>query len=144
VVNRKSEKPYPAASGRVLGDLGNVGYDRVEVTKEKNDASKVCSRRLGDVGRRRQRNSPDLSRAPAHMVVGYAVGGPTDTIARIMAERMKVALGQPVIVENVTGAAGSIAGAGSRAPRPTATRSAWATGARTSSIRRCTICNTMW
>ncbi len=48
---------------------------------------------------------------PLTMVVGYAVGGPTDTIARIMAERMKVALGQPVIVENVTGAAGSIAGA---------------------------------
>jgi tripartite-type tricarboxylate transporter receptor subunit TctC len=48
---------------------------------------------------------------PLTMVVGYAVGGPTDTIARIMAERMKVALGQSVIVENVTGAAGSIAGA---------------------------------
>ena len=44
------------------------------------------------------------------MLVGYAVGGPSDTIARIMADRMKVALGQPVIIENVTGAAGSLAG----------------------------------
>jgi tripartite-type tricarboxylate transporter receptor subunit TctC len=46
---------------------------------------------------------------PITMLVGYAVGGPSDTIARIMADRMKVALGQPVVVENVTGAAGSLA-----------------------------------
>ena len=45
---------------------------------------------------------------PITMLVGYAVGGPSDTIARIMADRMKVALGQPIIVENVTGAGGSI------------------------------------
>jgi tripartite-type tricarboxylate transporter receptor subunit TctC len=53
---------------------------------------------------------------PISMLVGYAVGGPSDTIARIMADRMKAALGQPVVVENVTGAAGSIAaGRGARA-----------------------------
>ena len=53
---------------------------------------------------------------PITMLVGYAVGGPSDTIARIMADRMKVALGQPVIVENVTGAACSLAvGRGARA-----------------------------
>ncbi len=52
---------------------------------------------------------------PITMLVGYAVGGPSDTIARIMADRMKAALGQPVIVENVTGAAGSLAvGRGAR------------------------------
>ena len=48
---------------------------------------------------------------PITMVVPFAAGGPTDTIARILAERMRVSLGQPVILENVTGAAGSI-GAG--------------------------------
>ncbi|MCC6780103.1 MAG: tripartite tricarboxylate transporter substrate binding protein BugD [Hyphomicrobiales bacterium] len=53
---------------------------------------------------------------PITMLVGYAVGGPSDTIARIMADRLKVSLGQPVIVENVTGAAGSLAvGRGARA-----------------------------
>src|SRR5205823_4637409 len=53
---------------------------------------------------------------PITMLVGYAVGGPSDTIARIMADRMKTALGQPLIVENVTGAAGSLAvGRGARA-----------------------------
>src|SRR6516162_5270830 len=48
---------------------------------------------------------------PITMIVGYAVGGPSDTIARIMAERMSTSLGQHVVVENVTGASGSI-GAG--------------------------------
>src|SRR5258706_1207863 len=46
---------------------------------------------------------------PITMIVPFAVGGPTDTIARIMAERMGKTLGQQVVVENVTGAGGSIA-----------------------------------
>ena len=45
---------------------------------------------------------------PITMVVPYAAGGPTDTIARIMAEKMRGSLGQTIIVENVTGAAGTI------------------------------------
>jgi tripartite-type tricarboxylate transporter receptor subunit TctC len=46
---------------------------------------------------------------PIMIVVPYAVGGATDTIGRVMAERMKSSLGQPVIVEDVTGAGGTIA-----------------------------------
>ena len=45
---------------------------------------------------------------PITIIVGYAVGGPTDTIARIVAERMKGPLGQSIVIENVTGASGSI------------------------------------
>ena len=45
---------------------------------------------------------------PITMIVPYAAGGPTDTVGRVMAERMRDLLGQPVVVENVTGAAGSI------------------------------------
>jgi tripartite-type tricarboxylate transporter receptor subunit TctC len=45
---------------------------------------------------------------PIMMIVPLATGGSTDTIARIMAEGMRPTLGQPVIVENVTGAGGSI------------------------------------
>ena len=45
---------------------------------------------------------------PIVIVVPYAPGGPTDTIARILAERMRVSLGQTVIVENTTGAGGTI------------------------------------
>jgi len=42
------------------------------------------------------------------LIVPFPAGGPTDTLARIMAERMKTSLGQPVIVENVSGAGGSL------------------------------------
>src|ERR1700704_2158089 len=42
------------------------------------------------------------------MVVPFAAGGPVDTLARIVAERMRASLGQPVVIENVTGAGGSI------------------------------------
>jgi len=45
---------------------------------------------------------------PVTMVVPFSAGGPTDTIARILGQAMGAALGQPVIIENVTGAAGSI------------------------------------
>jgi len=48
---------------------------------------------------------------PITMVVGFAAGGPTDTTARIVAERMRISLGQSIIIENVAGASGSI-GAG--------------------------------
>jgi tripartite-type tricarboxylate transporter receptor subunit TctC len=46
---------------------------------------------------------------PITMIVPYAAGGASDVIARVMAERMKSSLGQPVIVENVTSAGGTIA-----------------------------------
>lgn len=45
---------------------------------------------------------------PVVMVVPFAAGGPTDTLGRIMAERMGRALGGTMVVENTVGAAGSI------------------------------------
>ena len=45
---------------------------------------------------------------PVTLVVPYAPGGNGDTIGRILAERMREPLGQPVIIENVAGAAGNI------------------------------------
>ena len=45
---------------------------------------------------------------PITIVVPYPAGGPTDTLARIMSDRLKAALGQSIIVENITGAGGSI------------------------------------
>jgi len=53
----------------------------------------------------------DFPNRPITMVVGYPVGGATDLVARIFADGMRKALGQSVVVENVSGAAGSI-GAG--------------------------------
>jgi tripartite-type tricarboxylate transporter receptor subunit TctC len=46
---------------------------------------------------------------PIKLIVPFAAGGPTDAIARIIAERMRSPLDQPVIVENVAGADGGIA-----------------------------------
>jgi tripartite-type tricarboxylate transporter receptor subunit TctC len=45
---------------------------------------------------------------PITIVVPFAAGGPTDTIGRLLAERMRLSLGQSVIVENATGAGGTI------------------------------------
>jgi tripartite-type tricarboxylate transporter receptor subunit TctC len=45
---------------------------------------------------------------PITMIVPFAAGGPTDTVARIVAERMRVSLGQAVIIEDVAGADGTI------------------------------------
>lgn len=42
------------------------------------------------------------------VVVPFGAGGPTDALARILGERMRVSLGQQIIIENVTGAAGTI------------------------------------
>jgi tripartite-type tricarboxylate transporter receptor subunit TctC len=44
---------------------------------------------------------------PVTIVVPFAAGGPADTLARQLGERMKTSLGQPIVVENVAGAAGA-------------------------------------
>ena len=45
---------------------------------------------------------------PITIIVPVAAGGVTDIVARVVGERMRASLGQPVIVENVTGAGGTI------------------------------------
>ncbi|HEY4143255.1 MAG TPA: tripartite tricarboxylate transporter substrate-binding protein, partial [Pseudolabrys sp.] len=45
---------------------------------------------------------------PVTMIVPFAAGGPTDALARVLADRMRVTLGETVLVENVTGAGGTI------------------------------------
>ncbi len=46
---------------------------------------------------------------PINLIVPFAAGGPTDVMARIVGERMAKELGQQFVIDNVTGAAGSIA-----------------------------------
>jgi tripartite-type tricarboxylate transporter receptor subunit TctC len=45
---------------------------------------------------------------PITIIVPFPAGGPTDTLARILSDRMRVSLGQPVIIETITGAGASI------------------------------------
>ena len=63
----------------------------------------------------------DFPTKPLRFVVPYPPGGPLDTMARMLAEKVRGSLGQPVIVENRSGAGGNI-GADLRLQAPTATR----------------------
>jgi tripartite-type tricarboxylate transporter receptor subunit TctC len=55
---------------------------------------------------------------PITVIVPLGAGGPTDAVARIMAERMRVSLAQPVIIENVTGADGTVGAGRAARARP--------------------------
>jgi len=45
---------------------------------------------------------------PVTFIVPYGAGGPVDTMARTLSEAMRSSLGQPIVIENVTGANGTI------------------------------------
>ncbi|GAA5232149.1 tripartite tricarboxylate transporter substrate binding protein [Verticiella sediminum] len=51
---------------------------------------------------------PDYPREPVRMVVPFAAGGPTDTLARVLADAMSERLGQRVFVENKPGVGGNV------------------------------------
>jgi tripartite-type tricarboxylate transporter receptor subunit TctC len=66
----------------------------------------------------------DYPTRPVTMIVPFPAGGATDMLARVLGERMRAILGQPVIIENVAGAAGSLGVARAvRAPADGATLS---------------------
>ena len=62
------------------------------------------------------------------VIVPFPPGGPVDTLARLLIDPMRASLGQPLIVENVTGAGGGIAVARVALQRPMATPSSSAIG----------------
>jgi tripartite-type tricarboxylate transporter receptor subunit TctC len=59
----------------------------------------------------------DYPTRPITIIVPFPAGGATDTLARVLGERMRTVLGQPYVIENVGGAAGTIGvGRAVRAP----------------------------
>src|SRR5262245_4227041 len=54
-----------------------------------------------------QANYPDRT---VRMLVGFAAAGPADMIARMVGDRLSETWGQPVVIENVSGASAKIAG----------------------------------
>lgn len=65
-----------------------------------------------------QEAAPAFPQRPITMVVGFAPGGPADVIARLIAPALGADLGQPVVVENASGAGGSIGQGRVAAARP--------------------------
>src|SRR4029453_3201281 len=59
----------------------------------------------------------DYPTRPITIIVPFAAGGPTDVIARIVADNMSKTLGQQLVIENVVGAGGTTAS--TRAKRAT-------------------------
>jgi tripartite-type tricarboxylate transporter receptor subunit TctC len=51
----------------------------------------------------------DFPNKPIHFIVGFAPGGPSDIISRVISAKMGEELGQQVVVENRTGAGGTVA-----------------------------------
>jgi tripartite-type tricarboxylate transporter receptor subunit TctC len=62
----------------------------------------------GGAGAQSAAHYPDR---PVHMLVGFGAGGPTDVIARIVAQKLSVSLGQQFYVDDKPGAGGNIANA---------------------------------
>jgi tripartite-type tricarboxylate transporter receptor subunit TctC len=55
-------------------------------------------------------SAQDYPTGPVTIVVPFAAGGPTDTVTRLIAEPMSATLGQQIVVQNVAGAGGTLAG----------------------------------
>jgi len=64
---------------------------------------------LGLAGVTMEAAAQDYPSRPITIVVPFPAGGPSDGLVRILGEQMRESLGQPIVVENVAGASGSIA-----------------------------------
>lgn len=96
---------------------------------------------LGSVGRAPAEGYPSR---PITMIVPYPAGGLFDALARILAEPMRGALAQTVVIENVGGAGGSIAVGRVARAAPDGYTVAIGSADQFSSMERSTRSPTMW
>ena len=52
--------------------------------------------------------TPAFATSPITLIVPFPAGGPSDSVARIVSDRMRTSLGQPVVILDVSGAGGTI------------------------------------
>lgn len=64
---------------------------------------------FGVAGSAQAQTTPNWPTKPIRVVVGFAPGGSTDVMARILSQTLSESLGQPVIIDNKPGASGNIA-----------------------------------
>ena len=81
-----------------------------------------CRRAPGPVA---PRAGADLSGTAGALIFGFAAGGATDILARLIGQWLSERLGQPFIIDNRPGAGGNIGTEASPTRRPTAIRSCW-------------------
>jgi tripartite-type tricarboxylate transporter receptor subunit TctC len=89
-------------------ELGRLHHADWETFPSKEILASGCGR-CRAAGPFADREGASLSDRPVSILVPFAPGGPTDTIARMLAERMRASLGQTIVIENAPGANGSIA-----------------------------------
>ena len=80
---------------------------------------------------------------PITFVVGYAPGGSVDAVARLVSTQLSKKLGQPIVIENLAGAGGSI-GAGSAEISTCVASAAGASAAIASAMDAVSGCSAMW
>jgi tripartite-type tricarboxylate transporter receptor subunit TctC len=83
-------------------------------------------------------NAEGYPSRPITIIVPFPAGGPGDTVGRILTDQLRASLGQPIIIENVSGASGSIGTGRVARAVPDGYRWCSATGARMSSTGQST------
>src|SRR5690242_15699457 len=95
------ERQFRMATQQRPGDRG--------MTLRRRQILQLAAGALGTPALARLAHAQAWPNRPITIVVPYPPGGPTDTIARLLAERMRAPLGQPVVIENMSGGGGTIA-----------------------------------
>ncbi len=84
--------------------------------------------------------TPAVAQSPTRIIVGFAPGGPVDTVARIVADQLGRELNQTVIIENKAGANASLAGVETKKSAPDG-KTIWITSVGAAAINQSLMAN---
>ena len=96
----------PDQSRRCVHGLRKIGAEQSRLEVDKHEACRCDrARRIGFAAAARAQTYPSH---PITFVVALPAGGAVDALARVLAEHMRGTLGQPIVVENMGGAGGTL------------------------------------